>query len=439
MTIATHQVITDVDITAYPAGGVSGRIMYRTAPTETPEPLTGGRAQFWRWDAAESEYEFVAEVWGDTGGTFDIEGLPEGDYVIRFTDPDGMFNSEWWEDARYFYEAVEITVVGGAIVTLGDVVLDPRYLDTPRIGGADRFEVGVNVSQVLFPLDDAVPAGGVPVVYVANGLNFPDALTAGPAAAREGGAVLLVTPNSIPAAVADELARLDPQRIVVSGGPASVSPAVFEQLQSFVPSPSDVVRAGGADRYETSRTIVRDAFEADGADIAIITTGGNFPDALSAGPAAASQDAPVVLVDGTSSRIDAATRQLLIDLGVDRVYLAGGTAAVSPGIESSLKGLLGNANVVRFAGADRFEVSVLLAQAFFSGSEFAFVATGLTFPDALTGGPLAAAYGAPLYLSRPECLPPIVAFDILDIDAQAMVLLGGPAALYPAVENLQLC
>ena len=193
------------------------------------------------------------------------------------------------------------------------------------------------------------------------------------------------------------------------------------------------------DRYDASRTVVRDAFESVGATIAIVTTGANFPDALSAGPAAASQRGPVILVDGSASSIDGPTRDLLIDLGIDDVYIAGGTGSVSPGIETSLQELLGDGNVTRFAGTDRFEVGVLLSREFFSHADIAFVSTGYKFPDALTGGPLAAASGAPLYLSEPGCMPPAVAFDILDLDAQAVWLLGGPGSLSAAVEELQLC
>lgn len=311
-------------------------------------------------------------------------------------------------------------------------------VDVSRVAGADRFDVGVNASKALYP-SGGVPAAGVPVVYIANGYNFPDALTASPAAALHDGAVLLVGPDAIPAAVASELTRLRPQRIVVAGGPASVSPAVFAQLASFVASPADVVRAGGADRYEASRTIVRDAFGDVGASIAIIATGANFPDALSAGPAAATQNAPVILVYGGASSIDAATKALLIELGVERVYIAGGTGSVSPGIASSLAALVGSGNVVRFAGADRFEVAVMIADEFFSTSDRAYIATGFTFPDALTGGPLAASTRSPLYLSGPDCLPKAIAYDLVDLDTHHVVLLGGPGSLGPAVQNLQFC
>ncbi len=370
-------------------------------------------------------------------------GVAPGTYAVHFFaasvfQKELPLNSEYWDNARYWAGRTDLVIAPGEDVDLGDVVLSPRSLDISRIEGQDRFDVGVSVSQALYP-PGSVPPAGVPVVYVASGYNFPDALTAGPAAALDDGVVLLVEPDAIPAAVEEELSRLRPQRIVVAGGPASVTPAVFNQLGRFVQSASDVVRANGIDRYEASREVVRRAFSAKGSDIAIISTGANFPDALSAGPAAASKGAPVILVDGSASSIDEATSDLLTTLQVKFVYIAGGTGSVSPGIESSLRLLVGSGNVKRFAGVDRFEVGVLISQEFFPSTEYAFVATGYKFPDALTGGPLAAAYGGPLYLSPPECLPAGVAFDILDLEAQSITLLGGPASLTPAVESLQLC
>jgi putative cell wall-binding protein len=77
-------------------------------------------------------------------------------------------------------------------------------------------------------------APGVPVVFIAAGQNFPDALAGGAAAAAEGSPVLLVRQNSIPALVATELDRLNPGRIVVLGGPAIVSDAVKTALGAYL-------------------------------------------------------------------------------------------------------------------------------------------------------------------------------------------------------------
>jgi len=436
VTVSEGQVVSGIDIASDPVGRIDGRILARLSSSSAGTPFAEGRVTAYRLEG--SSYVWTATATTQLDGTYSLVQLAPGQYRLRFSDDSRRFKGEYWDDALYFSEATDVTVVAGSTVPLADVILEAGSLTVSRTEGADRFEVGVNVSKALFPPDD-VPTGGVPVVYIANGYNFPDALTAGPAASLKGGVVLLVEPTSIPPRVAAELRRLRPQRIVVAGGPASVSPAVFQQLASFVASPSNVFRAGGLDRYDASRTVVRDAFTDNGASIAIITTGENFPDALSAGPAAASQSGPVILVDGSATSIDRPTRDLLTELGIDHVYIAGGTGSVSPGIESSLKRILGESNVTRFAGRDRFEVGVLLRREFFSSADYTFVATGYKFPDALTGGPLAAAYGAPLFLSEPGCLPPAVAVDILDLDAQDIWLLGGPGSLSLAVENLQLC
>jgi Cell wall binding domain 2 (CWB2) len=97
-----------------------------------------------------------------------------------------------------------------------------------RLAGADRFTTAAAVSAATY-------AAGVPVAYVATGLNYPDALTASAAAGKAGGPVLLVTGTSIPSSIAAELTRLHPARIVVVGGPASVSDGVVADLGAYVP------------------------------------------------------------------------------------------------------------------------------------------------------------------------------------------------------------
>jgi hypothetical protein len=104
-------------------------------------------------------------------------------------------------------------------------------------------------------------ASSTPVVYVATGENFPDALGAAAAAAVQGGPVLLVQNTSIPAATAGELARLKPDVIYVAGGSDVVSDAVFDQLKAYAPS---VIRVEGRTRYETAVEVSKSAFPATG-------------------------------------------------------------------------------------------------------------------------------------------------------------------------------
>ena len=96
-----------------------------------------------------------------------------------------------------------------------------------RLAGADRYSTGGAISKDGFD-------PGVPVVYVATGLNFPDALAGGAAGAFKDGPVLLVSGGSIPKATKAELTRLKPRRVVVLGGTAVVSESVRDDLNTYI-------------------------------------------------------------------------------------------------------------------------------------------------------------------------------------------------------------
>ena len=264
-----------------------------------------------------------------------------------------------------------------------------RYVSAPpavpgsinRIAGPDRYVVSAQTSARTFP-------AGASTVYMASGANFPDALSASALAGAARGPLLLVAPNSVPQAVLTELRRLSPARVVVAGGPASVSDSVLAVLRTVVPR---VDRISGADRYEVSRRLAVDAYGATGAPTVFVATGSGFADALAAGPAAASVRAPVLLVPGTAATADAATLGLLERVGARRIVIVGGPATVSPGVASSIASA--GFTVERIGGVDRFAVAASLASRYFPGAERAYVATGRGFADALSGAPRRARWG----------------------------------------------
>ncbi len=299
---------------------------------------------------------------------------------------------------------------------------------TARLAGANRFETAIEISSAF--------AADVERVYVATGFGFADALGATPAAAHFDSPLLLTPSDSVPANVLTEIVRLSPETIVVTGGAAVISNGVVAQLEALAFNPT-VVRIGGANRFETSRLIAQDAFGLGGATTAYIATGANFPDALAAGPAAATFDGPVVLVDGAASTVDSATLALLNGLGVTDIRIAGGTAVVSAAIQTQLTGLY--ASVTRNAGGNRFETAVAINADAFDFSDTVFLATGFNFADALTGAALAGFLGAPLFVVEPTCVPQAVLDAITDLDAEEVVLLGGNAALSSAVASLTSC
>ncbi len=95
-----------------------------------------------------------------------------------------------------------------------------------RIGGADRYNVAAATSASTF-------AAGAPIAYIATGTTFPDALAAGPVGGHRGGPVLLTKTDQLLTPTINELKRLKPRKIVILGGPASVSDAVARRLSSY--------------------------------------------------------------------------------------------------------------------------------------------------------------------------------------------------------------
>lgn len=305
-------------------------------------------------------------------------------------------------------------------------VLNPS---TNRLSGPDRYNTSAAISSSHF-------RPGVPVAYVATGLGYADALSAGPAASAGGGPLLLTDPSALPSSIQAELQRLQPQTIVIVGGVKAVSSAVQAQLEQLVSTPSDVTRIAGDDRYQTSVQLAQFAFRG-GASVAYLANGANFPDALAAGPAAAHFDGPVVLVPGSASSVPSSTMDELLALGLKSIKIAGGTSAVSTGIQRQVAFV---APVVRFAGADRFQTADLInADAFTGAIPVAFLATGFNFADALSGSALAGAQGAPLYIGQADCVPQD-ALDQMSLgDTTTASLLGGTAALSAGAANLFSC
>jgi putative cell wall-binding protein/uncharacterized protein YkwD len=92
------------------------------------------------------------------------------------------------------------------------------------------------------------------------------------------------------------------------------------------------------------------------------------------------------------------------------------------------------AAATRIAGADRFETAVRVSQQL-PRSESVFLASGVSFPDALAAAPVAAAEGAHLLLVRPEGIPQVVKDEISRLSPSEIVVVGSEAALSATVED----
>ncbi|WP_285116475.1 cell wall-binding repeat-containing protein [Leifsonia sp. fls2-241-R2A-40a] len=294
-----------------------------------------------------------------------------------------------------------------------------------RLAGSDRFETAVSISR------DRYPSAGVPVAYVASGLDYPDALAAAPAAAAQHGPVLLTTGSSVPPSTLAELQRLKPQKIVVVGGTSAVGPNATAQLSAVAP----VTRVGGSDRYETAQAIAAYAFP--GATKAYVATGFGFADALSAGPVAAKLGAPLLLV-GTPT-LDAGTARFFATHSIRQVTIVGGTGVVAASWAQGAQAA--GLAVTRVGGSSRFETSTqITATAFGSNSSTnVYIASGVNWPDALVAAAAAGSVPKPLLLSNTGCVPRTVGDQLVRLGTSSLKVVGGTSALTSDVNGLAVC
>lgn len=128
-------------------------------------------------------------------------------------------------------------------------------------------------------------------------------------------------------------------------------------------------------------------------------------------------------------------RPLFAALAVVAFALAGTALPAMPATASSgaAPDSLG-LDLARLAGPDRFATSVAVSRASSAPGDVVFLASGITFPDALAAGPVAAAEGAHLLLARTDSIDAVVLDRIRELAPREIVLVGARPSLGAAVE-----
>ena len=341
-----------------------------------------------------------------------------------------LLYAEWNNDAGNFVHGIYLR--NGDGTTVGKEF----FPNIKRLAGDSRYETAVSISQQGFPL-------GSDAVVVASGEAFPDALTASTLAQAYSAPLLLASSQGLPPAVEAELRRLRGTRkpapqVLIIGGSEAVTSAVDAQVRSMgFPSR----RIAGTNRYETAVKVATEVQNKRGGypTHAYVVSGETFADALSAGPLAATQGAPLLFA--SSSGLPTVTRDYIRDQpGIKTTVIAGGPAAVSGLVDGQLPG------AVRVAGGDRYETAAKLATIGLQGYAPAglppslsmrrfVVATGEQYADALAGGAYAARVRGPVVLTQGATLTPSTAY-FLDAYAYRVMhtyIAGGEKAMSPAV------
>ncbi len=228
-----------------------------------------------------------------------------------------------------------VLVLGGPGAISEEVVnavleIDPVD-ETFRFAGVNRYETAQKIAKRL--------AEGAPfnAVFLASGLNFPDALAAASYGAMAGYPILLTRPDALPQATKDALNQLTSvKHVILAGGTAVIQPAIEAELNDMGLT---VQRVAGSNRYNTSVALARTFLE-ESAEHVFIATGVNFPDALAGGVLAAKQGTGVLLVRGDQDTLPDSVAVFISERDMKKAVILGGTSAVCDAIAGALLMLL---------------------------------------------------------------------------------------------------
>jgi SpoIID/LytB domain protein len=300
----------------------------------------------------------------------------------------------------------------------GDLPEPPPVTDIDRWWGANRYNTAVEISKANFP-------SGADSVVIATGLNYPDALAAASFAAQIDAPVLLVAGGTVPGATIGEVQRLNPTKIYILGGTVAVPQSAENVLDDIAP----VTRLAGSNRYGTAIQISK-ATHAGPVDTVYLAPGTSFVEALVAGPVAASSGNAILLVPPTS--LPGSIVSEIQRLSPSKIVVVGGGKVISQSVVDQLAPYADS--VVSIAGNNRYHTAVLVSKhGFPSGADTVLIATGVLFPDALSGGGVAGNLNAPILLVEPGSLPSSIATELLRLDPATVWVLGGPEAISDSV------
>ncbi|WP_317316179.1 cell wall-binding repeat-containing protein [Peptostreptococcus russellii] len=283
-----------------------------------------------------------------------------------------------------------------------------------RIAGSNRFDTAVKVSQSAYP-------DGAKTVILANGEKFSDVLAAMPYGKTIKAPILYTNFDNIPDETLKELKRLGVEKVILVGGEKSIS---LDEQKTLEGKGYKIDRINGVDRYETSKLIAErmKAAGAKGINDVIIASGQVFPDALSISPLAVENEIPILLT--SKDTLSEYTIKSLDNVKDGKIYITGGVNSVSNSVESKLKEYT-KQKITRFAGADRYETSQIIAKSLRPNATTSVFASGELFSDALVAGELVSKDNAPLMLVKKNNLPSSISSYVKDSKITNNVIVGG--------------
>lgn len=208
--------------------------------------------------------------------------------------------------------------------------LPKNYIDTLTLKGIDvrylkgksRYDTAVKVAKEDSSKD---------IVFLANGVLFPDALSIAGVAKMKNANLLFTDGKTLNNDVMNIIKNAS--EVYLVGGDNSVSKGIENKIKNIVPS---VSRISGKTRYETSVQIANNYYS--NPEFVLLASGEDFADALSGTTLSNKLNAPIVLSKKTQ-----APNELISYLKykkINTLYILGGNGSVSGAVEKQIKSVL---------------------------------------------------------------------------------------------------
>ena len=262
-----------------------------------------------------------------------------------------------------------------------------------RIYGEDSYKTSFKVADVLKKF---LGVSKFDSIILASGNNYPDAISGSSLAAMAKAPILRVRNGLFSDVVTYVNKNLKKGGTVyILGGTAAVSSKFNNAYDASLNA--NVVRLGGANRYETNIKILEEADRLYGLankgkvdKTVIVCTGQYWADALTAG----ATGHPILLVNDKMYNVQ---KKYLEGRGKSTINIVGGTVAVNNTVATSLKNY---GTVSRITGKNRFDTAVQIAKKYFGSKPSRIIlAYGDNYADGLSAGPLAQTMKCPILLT----------------------------------------
>ena len=281
---------------------------------------------------------------------------------------------------------------------------------TKRISGTNRVNTSALISNFTNEKADKV--------IIADGRNYADALSG--SSITFGEYPILLVDGNLSTDVTNEIIRLEAKEIIILGGEKSISLAV-ENTLAKLDNVEKVTRIAGANRYETSTLISSKSINNN----LIIASGDNFPDALSSS-ILTNNNSDLVLT--AKNDISPYLNKILSNFDGDDIKLIGGKSTISDSVLTKITNSAKTSNVTRIFGSNRYETSTKVASNI-SHDNIAVIASGESFPDALSASTLSQKINAPILLVSKNIIDDSIISYIRNYNIEKAIIIGGSSTI----------